>query len=85
MENAEELLAQLRALVPQSGVDADAVTQSRGALVLRSLVEQLLPPGDKLAIRNAAMVAGPNAGTLLAKSPNWDAGRPVRHSSGCLL
>jgi hypothetical protein len=71
MENAEELLAQLRALAPQSGVDIDVVTHSRGALVVRSLVEQLLPPGDKLAIRNAAMVAGPNAGTLLANPPNW--------------
>ena len=71
MENAEELLAQLRALASQSGVDVDAVTHSRGALVLRSLVEQLLPPEDKLVIRNAAMVAGPNAGTLLASPPNW--------------
>lgn len=64
LENAEQLLAQLRTL--QHGVDVDVVTHSRGALVLRSLVEQLLTSHDDLAVKNAVMVAGPNAGTSLA-------------------
>ena len=71
LENAEQLLAQLRTL--QHGVDVDVVTHSRGALVLRSLVEQLLTSHDDLAVKNAVMVAGPNAGTSLASPEHWSA------------
>ena len=71
LENAEQLLAELGTLPIQHGVDVDVVTHSRGALVLRSLVEQLLTSQDEFAVKNAVMVAGPNAGTSLANPKNW--------------
>jgi CHAT domain len=71
LENAEQLLAQLGSLPTQHGVDVDVVTHSRGALVLRSLVEQLLTSQNGLAVKSAVMVAGPNAGTSLASPEHW--------------
>jgi hypothetical protein len=71
LENAEQLLTALRALPADAGVDIDVVTHSRGALVVRSLVEHALEADDRLSIGKVVMVAGPNAGTLLASPKNW--------------
>jgi hypothetical protein len=71
VENAKQLLSAL----PEGGASFDAITHSRGALVLRSLVER--PQGlDGLAGRfrlgNAVLVAGPNQGTPLASPERWE-------------
>lgn len=71
LENAEQILGALRSVDSGAGIDIDVITHSRGALVVRSLVEHLLAAGDNLVITNAVMVAGPNAGTLLARPANW--------------
>lgn len=71
LENAEQLLTALRALPADAGVDVDVVTHSRGALVARSLVEHVMESDDRLTIGKVVMVAGPNAGTLLASPKNW--------------
>jgi hypothetical protein len=71
LENAEQMLEHLRTIDPGTGIDIDVVTHSRGALVARSLVEHLLGSDDDLVIRNVVMVAGPNAGTSLARPANW--------------
>jgi hypothetical protein len=73
LENAKQLAGLLRGLKAESGIDVDVVTHSRGALVVRSLVEQVLEPGDDVTVSKAIMVAGPNGGTLLAHPENWDA------------
>ncbi|MEJ8839789.1 DUF7379 domain-containing protein [Ramlibacter sp. AN1133] len=50
----------------------DAVSYSRGALVLRSLVEQVLPSSRlKLQLRRAVFVGATNGGTELANPDNW--------------
>ena len=71
LENAEELHSLLLSLSAGPGLDIDVITHSRGALVVRSLVEHLISADDKVTITNVVMVAGPNAGTLLASPSNW--------------
>jgi hypothetical protein len=69
-ENARALL---RALPEQGGL-FDVVTHSRGALVLRTLVElrgQFGAEGERFKLNSAVVVAGPNAGTPLASPARW--------------
>ncbi|HEU4628331.1 MAG TPA: CHAT domain-containing protein [Gemmatimonadaceae bacterium] len=72
LANAADLLARLeRARVAHPPV-IDAVAYSRGALVLRSLVEYLLPTSALgMRVRRAVFVGGTNGGTQLAESANW--------------
>src|SRR5262249_40026384 len=50
----------------------DAISYSRGGLVLRSLFELLLPGStDKIQIGRTVFVGVVNAGTLLARAENW--------------
>lgn len=70
-ENALKLLDAL----PERGATFDVVTQSRGALVLRTLVEQheqFGGKGQRFKANDVVMVAGPNAGTPLASPDRWD-------------
>ena len=72
-ENARGLLKELRALWPSGEVDFDVLSHSRGGLVYRSLVEQVLPaepwPGT---FNRAVFVAAANSGTELANAENWE-------------
>ncbi|MCZ4314080.1 CHAT domain-containing protein [Comamonadaceae bacterium G21597-S1] len=73
-ENAQALLDTLRTM-PGTGrtIDVDAICHSRGGLVLRTLIEHLLPgAGLDLAVRRAVFVAATNQGTELARPDNWE-------------
>ncbi len=70
-DNARALL---RAL-PASGGVFDVITHSRGALVLRTIVERgaaLGPEASRFALNRAILCAGPNQGTPLADGGRWD-------------
>ncbi len=75
--NALDLLRRLEARTWNHGVAIDGIAYSRGALVLRSLVENLLPhstlaSGDAPArFETGILVGGTNAGTALAEPENW--------------
>lgn len=72
LENAEEILESLGDLNTDLPVVVDAVAHSRGGLVVRSLVEHLLPASDlDIRVGRAVFVACTNAGTELANSENW--------------
>lgn len=73
--NARALLDALRSLPTTGGqaLQADAVCHSRGGLVLRSFIEQLLPgSGLPLTVQRAIFVAATNRGTELARPENWE-------------
>ena len=56
-------------------IDVDAICHSRGGLVLRTLIEHLLPgSGLDLAVQRAIFVAATNQGTELARPDNWEPG-----------
>ena len=70
LANASDLLTELRKL-PHPPV-IDAVAYSRGGLVLRSLVEHLLPTsGWNARVERAVFIGCTNAGTLLAEPTRW--------------
>ena len=74
LENASELLAALRQVPWSLPPRVDIVTHSRGGLVTRSLVEQLLPLTDfQLQVERVVFVGATNGGTLLASPANWQA------------
>ena len=53
-------------------IDIDAVSYSRGGLVVRSLIETLLPHSDLDArFGRAIFVGATNEGTALAEPDNW--------------
>jgi hypothetical protein len=71
-ENARDLLAGL----PNQEITFDAITYSRGGLVLRNLVERkgaLGVAANRFRLRHAALVASPNDGTPLATPGRWEA------------
>jgi bacillolysin len=69
-ENAVELTERLDRF--RRRMTIDAITFSRGGLVFRSLVEQLLPASDgKPEVGQVVFVGVPNNGTLLAEPENW--------------
>ncbi len=73
LENANDLLAALRTLDLPSGAQVDAVCHSRGGLVLRSLIERLLPEaGLDVKVPRAVFAAATNHGTELARPDNWE-------------
>lgn len=75
--NATDLLQELRSLFPVGQAlppRMDVICYSRGGLVVRCLLEQLLPADDWTAEwGRVVFVAGANAGTLLGKPANWKA------------
>ena len=71
-ENAEDLLARLKTHRPEAELVIDVITHSRGGLVTRSLVEQLLPTaGWPGTVDNIVFVASTNAGTHLSDPKRW--------------
>lgn len=71
-ENAGALARRLEAIPFAVPPEVDAVSFSRGGLVLRSLVEQVLPGAQlELQLRRAIFVACTNGGTELANADNW--------------
>lgn len=72
LENAADLLARLERGQPARPPVIDAIAYSRGALVLRSLIEYLLPSSPLgVRVRRAVFVGGTNGGTELAETANW--------------
>jgi hypothetical protein len=72
LQNATQLLDRIEDS-DLGALDADAVAFSRGGLVLRSLIEYLLPGARvRLRVRRAIFVAATNSGTELASSKNWN-------------
>lgn len=70
-KNALELLQALQR-ASGKGLVFDAVSYSRGGLVLRSLVESLLPQSGFAAhLETAVFVGATNEGTALADPENW--------------
>jgi hypothetical protein len=70
-ENAREL----RNSLPPGEYSFDAITHSRGGLVLRSLVEHHELHGaieDRIRLGHAVLVASPNEGTPLATPARWE-------------
>ena len=71
LQNAQDLLGRLEHTTARS-LDIDSVAFSRGGLVLRSLVEHLLPAASLRArVRRAVFVGATNGGTQLAVQENW--------------
>jgi hypothetical protein len=69
-ENAKDLLAAL----PDHQFVFDAITHSRGGLVLRNLVERRAALGStakRFQVHQAVLVASPNEGTPLATPSRW--------------
>ena len=74
LENATELLALLQTIDWAYPPHFDMVTHSRGGLVLRCLLEELLPlTGLTWQVERAVFVGVTNGGTLLASPANWQA------------
>ena len=71
-QNAQDLLTRLQTHHPEAELVIDIVTHSRGGLVTRSFVEQLLPgSGWPATVDNVVFVASTNAGTHLADPKRW--------------
>lgn len=71
-ENAIAFAARLERIGFSEPPLVDAVSFSRGGLVLRSLVEQVMPSSAlKLRMQRAIFVAATNGGTELANPQNW--------------
>lgn len=72
LENATDLLNELQKIPWSQPPHFDVVVHSRGALVFRSLAENLLPSSRWPAqFDRVVFVAGTNGGTLLAEPRNW--------------
>ncbi len=72
LANAKDLLQRLQLKALPHPPRIDAISYSRGGLVLRSLLEYLLPQAKPNAeILRTIFVAVVNGGTLLAKPDNW--------------
>ena len=73
LANATDLLRRLKSAADGAPPPyLDVVVHSRGGLVVRSLLEHLLPLSDwRPRIGRVVFVAAPNGGTLLAEPENW--------------
>lgn len=72
LENAQGLYAVLQMLKCDEPPTIDIICHSRGALVVRSLIEKVLPGKPWQAIiRNVVFVGATNVGTELARPENW--------------
>jgi len=73
LQNAEELLKIFQGTNWPIAPQLDVVAHSRGGLVIRCLIEKLLPQGDWHPTFNRVIfVACTNGGTLLAEPSNWE-------------
>lgn len=71
-DNAVDLATRLERLGFSEPPTVDAIAFSRGGLVLRSLIEHVLPSSPRLlTMGRAIFVACTNGGTELARSENW--------------
>lgn len=71
-DNAIALAARLERIGFSEPPLVDAVCFSRGGLVLRSLIEQVMPSSPlKLVVRRVVFVGATNGGTELANPKNW--------------
>ncbi len=74
LENATDLLERLRRHAAPMPPTFDVVAYSRGGLIIRSLIEQLLPAaGWDATFDRIVFVAVTNRGTRLAEPDNWRA------------
>ncbi len=72
MENARRIVEQLRAIPGADGVVIDALGYSRGGLVLRSVIERVIPDsGWDATVNRAVFVGTTQRGTLLASPDHW--------------
>ncbi|WP_411884394.1 CHAT domain-containing protein [Polaromonas sp. YR568] len=72
LDNAIALAARLERVGFGESPVVDAVSYSRGGLVLRSLIEYVMPSSRlKLVVRRAVFVGATNGGTELANPKNW--------------
>ena len=72
LENATDLLSRLEGIDWKYPPHIDVVTHSRGGLVIRSLLEELLPLTEsKVHFERVIFVAAANGGTNLAEPDNW--------------
>lgn len=71
-DNAVDIATRLERIGFAEPPEVDAIAFSRGGLVLRSLIEHVLPTSPKLLrVRRAVFVACTNGGTELARPANW--------------
>ncbi len=71
-DNAVDLAARVERIGFPQPPEVDAIAFSRGGLVLRSLVEYVLPSSPStMTVRRAVFVACANGGTELARPENW--------------
>jgi hypothetical protein len=71
LANAQDLFDKL-SVREADGAVVDVICHSRGGLVVRSLVEKILPPAKWTgSINNIVFVGVPNAGTHLAEPDRW--------------
>ena len=72
LANANDLMQRLQIDTSLREARIDAISYSRGGLVLRSLFEYLLPGSTaKIEIGRTVFVGVVNGGTLLARTKNW--------------
>lgn len=72
LDNAHELLARLRDFLGDREAEIDVICHSRGGLVIRSLVELILPTAElSWTCPRIVFVGAANGGTLLAEPGNW--------------
>lgn len=73
LQNAQEMLDDLKNVKWRTLPVFDIITHSRGGLVVRSFIEKLLPKTNwKPKINRVIFVACTNKGTLLAEPENWE-------------
>jgi hypothetical protein len=73
LQNAQQLLDIFQAIDWPVAPQIDVVAHSRGGLVIRSLIEKLLPEGAwQPTFNRVIFVASTNSGTLLAEPENWE-------------
>ncbi len=72
-ETAEANGRDLMLALSTTNQEFDVITHSRGALVLRTILEsaELAPLAKRFSVGNVVLVAGPNEGTPLASPDRW--------------